>query len=795
MGKRVITWAGREKRRQTNKAVGGSFLKTLTELITNSDSAVKKQLNLPHAAGLVDQMLTLRVGDRVDSASLKKALPRRSEGRMVVEVYSKQHGQMFPSRTCQVIDYGPGMSEEELDRNFGEYAKAKAKGQRTRSLFGRGALDVFLYHSNQRRGDGVDPAAQVYSVKGGGLSLCRVYWGQAQGGEDDSIVETQTLGRVTPDLLRKYSLPPDLTHSGTVVRFLLADGTRIPQEGNFVAPIANFYMLRLIAADPAMRVLLRRYRTGGWIDERLAYDFDLGTVLLREQVQFQHPRVGEIPVDILVARSDRRMPYDPVNRERRENGLLFVDDDDAVLDLTLLPEYDKNPLLSRLYGIVRLTGIRAPLEALLEDRYPEAVLTETRDGLDPRNEIAASLFKLIERHLKPLYASEEKREHKGSGNRSAALDRMVKDALQELNKFHKDETDEGTGKPILKPNRPLSFSQAKIRLVAGEERRVTLYAQRDDIHPELNVVEISSDNPKIRVSPDSEVVRPRKGSEFQPISVSLACPIAGEKATITATAFSAKEEVLSEALEVTDVIEAQESVPPVDIEFRPAHYYGRPSVENHFVLLVNLDAFPGMPLVRFRIAAREGAVSLGAGRLERVEVKVEREHVIKGSRIAKILLPYWATAWGAKVTVEAKAKRADGRYALATCKADFREQSGKNQYDDIVYEPLDRLVLGEAALQFIYVNSKPPLHRILFGETQESFDKALEENPIGQMRVASIVTDAVVYDVASKKYRKGGEKGLTIGSEPISDVRSFVEAKRYELDSKIARAFLKDVTD
>ena len=38
------------------------------------------------------------------------------------------------------------------------------------------------------------------------------------------------------------------------------------------------------------------------------------------------------------------------NYERRENGLLFVDDNDAVLDLTLLPEYNNDPLLSRIYG-------------------------------------------------------------------------------------------------------------------------------------------------------------------------------------------------------------------------------------------------------------------------------------------------------------------------------------------------------------------------------------------------------------------------------------------------------------
>ena len=130
-------------------------------------------LSLAHAAGLVDAMLELKSGDRVDTAVLKKSLPKRSKGKIIVQVYSKQLGR-FPSRTCQVIDYGPGMSEVELDRNFGAYAKAKAKGEQTRSLFGRGALDVFLYHSNQRRDDGVDPAAHVFSVKEGILSHCRI---------------------------------------------------------------------------------------------------------------------------------------------------------------------------------------------------------------------------------------------------------------------------------------------------------------------------------------------------------------------------------------------------------------------------------------------------------------------------------------------------------------------------------------------------------------------------------------------------------------------------------------------
>ena len=40
MAKTIISWVSREKRRQTNKAVGGSFLKTITELLTNSDNAL-----------------------------------------------------------------------------------------------------------------------------------------------------------------------------------------------------------------------------------------------------------------------------------------------------------------------------------------------------------------------------------------------------------------------------------------------------------------------------------------------------------------------------------------------------------------------------------------------------------------------------------------------------------------------------------------------------------------------------------------------------------------------------------
>jgi hypothetical protein len=69
---------------------------------------------------------------------------------------------------------------------------------------------------------------------------------------------------------------------------------------------------------------------------------------------------------VLIARSDQPLQSDPLHIDRRENGLLFVDDNDAVMDLTLLPEYDRNHYLNHVFGIVRRDGIRSLLEVKLE---------------------------------------------------------------------------------------------------------------------------------------------------------------------------------------------------------------------------------------------------------------------------------------------------------------------------------------------------------------------------------------------------------------------------------------------
>ena len=608
MAKRKIDWAAREKKRSVYSAVGRNFLKTLTEPLTNADSILKRQAGVPHAAGLVDEMLTLKVNDRVNTAELKARIPKRNKRIIRLELTTSGKN----ARVCRVIDAGLGMSAGELERKFGTYASAKAKGEKTRSLFGRGALDVLLYHED----------SAIYSVQDAVLSLCQIYW--EKGGAGDPVCEVEELGSVTKKLLEKYGLPQEISSGGTVVQFRLKEGTPIPVEDQIIAKLSSFYMLRLIAADPNTQVLVERHRAGGVHTDPLKYDFPIGTVVARVDDVLDLGRLGKLPVNILVARSDVPLENDPVYIDRRENGLLFMDDNDAVLDLTLLPDYDRNPYLKHVYGIVRIAGIRDVLEAKLEDEDAEAVLTATRDGFDRKNEITMKLFALLESYLKPVYEKEERQQRKGGANRSEKLDQRIKDALKLLNQFNADETDEedGGGGQDVNRTEAIYFALESTRLYSGIPKRVAVYVNLDKVN-EGEIVLIESDNSEIKIEPDSELVGKRKNKTHQRIEVTLTCERKGQRGAVRALSLDRDGKEIRAELKILGVDDPPLFEPPEDIAFTAFRYSGDPNrPSNNAALLVNLCAFTGYPEITFWLEEVVGNVSLGPG-ADRIEIKVK----------------------------------------------------------------------------------------------------------------------------------------------------------------------------
>lgn len=780
MAKKKIEWAAREKKRSVYSAVGRNFLKTLTEPLTNADSILKRKAGVPHAAGLVDEMLTLKIGDRLNTAELKARIPKQAK--RVIRVELSTAGK--EARLCRVIDCGLGMSSKELDEKFGTYASAKAKGQKTRSLFGRGALDVLLYHEG----------SVIYSVQDGFLSRCQIYWEKGPGG--DSIYDVDALGPSTKKTLDKYDLPPEILNGGTVVEFRLKEGTSIPLEEQIISKVSSFYMLRLIASDPNTQVTIKRLRADGEHSDPLKYDFPIGTVICRVDDAVDMGALGRLTVNLLVARSDVPLENDPVNIERRENGLLFIDDNDAVLDITLLPDYDKNPYLKHIFGIVRLNGMRDVLEAKLEDDNAEAVLTATRDGFDRKSDVTQKLFAAIERHVKEVYAKEEKQQRKGSASRSERLDQRVKDALKLLNQFNADETDEdGTGGPGPTRTEPIYFSVDSTRLYAGTPKRVFLYVNLDKVKPG-EIVLFGSDNSEIKIEPDSETVGPgRKNQTHQRIELSINCDIKGQKGTITALSLDKEGKEVRDDLRILGVDDPPLFEAPQDIAFTAFRYAGDPNrPNNNAILLVNLTAFTGFPQISFWLEETVGNVSLGSGG-ERLEIKVTPEHLMSERNVARIPVPFRATGWGQRAVLCAKAKRSDGRVAHAKCKVRFEHQVGDQKFSNFHYEDLGRQVMGDVAGDKLYINAGYPLHRQIFGDTEDDFNSRLETDSIAQVRAASVLVETIVYHTATTRYRSGGKKGLQIDpDDPIGTLRPYLEESRMRLEPRVFRALAPELT-
>ena len=770
-----IKVAGRELRRLTNSAVGRSFLKTVTELVTNSDSALKDQAGVAHAAGLVQRMLDVPKGQQLDTAGLRRALPKTKQREIRVRLWTAGTN----ARRVEVIDAGPGMGSDELEEKFGMYASAKAKGKQTRSLFGRGALDVLLAHEN----------STIFSIKNGRLSTCRIYWEKG-----DPVIDVSDVGAVTDAVLRRHELPKSIEHSGTVVRFSLKAAASIPNEDRIMAQINNFYMLRLITADPNTKLVIERHRGAADALDATSYDFPVGTVIGRASDRLS---VGgtRLPVEILVARSSEPLQMDPLNIERRENGLLFVDDNDAVLDLTLLPDYDKEPALRHIFGIVRISGFRDVLEQRLEDESPEAVLSETRDGFRRASDVTAALFSLVLRHVKPLYDKEIQRQRKGNAERSNKLNEKVQNVLKLLNHFNSEETDEPGEEPD-PPKRPepIYFGVNSLTLHAGITRHVSVFVNPEHV-ANGEVVLFDCDNPEIVVEPDAETVAHRK-NKHQRIELTLTCSLKGERGSITAITLDKNGKEARATLKVMNVIDPPVFQPPANIEFATANVPGQPGRRNRAVLVVNLDAFIGMPEITFTLERKLGNVTFPGGASDHIKVKVTTAHVVQGKNVARVPIAFDGSAWGQHADITARAKVADGTTVFAKCHLKFERPDGSQKFNDFRYVEFDRPVLGEVAGDKLYINASYPVHKQIFGPDETEFNQRLEKDGYAQLRAATVLVETAVYHAATVTYRAGGKKGWELDDEdPVGSFRQYFEGRRMRLEPQIVRALCAQLND
>jgi len=313
--------AVREEKRQAFEALGRSFCKTLAEPITNSDSSAKKKLKLPQSSGLLDLMMTVPKGSQLDTAALRERLVGRFAKREIdVEVVTaKSSGR--PAREVVIIDQAEGMAPQIVREALDEIGGDKiglSGGVAGRNLFGRGLSDVMRAHS--------EPVIETFDGKQ--LTIARGVWDGRW-----TIKRDIYDGAETKAQLKNTSLNPAST--GTAVRFVMSTGSQgchIPDHPQILWRLANFYMLRLIASDPNVELILRQHRAAGVIEDRIQYDFPVGQVLESSTRTFDTSKWGleqqALKVDFMVARdeSTRKPRGLGLDRDARENGILIVDD-------------------------------------------------------------------------------------------------------------------------------------------------------------------------------------------------------------------------------------------------------------------------------------------------------------------------------------------------------------------------------------------------------------------------------------------------------------------------------------
>lgn len=791
---RKMRLARREWARQFYTAVVRSFPKTITEPVTNSDSSYKRKHGLPDANGLIDAALAFHKGQRFDLSGARKQLMGKTPERIIEIHIVTARGHAKLPRTCEVVDFAEGLSKEDLGSAFEELAADKtgvSKGRPGRSLFGRGISDVLLGHKS----------GEFYSFKDNQLSKAKLIF-DFEKDEEPTIA----ISSLDPNAVALNNLRLKKSANGSCVRFTLHDDCTIPEEGTICQKLAHFYMLRLINSDPGLSVKLFQYRSGKRvIEDKLEYEFPIGDVIEKFSFEIEAPLQGiklePVKIESLVCRADPKVKLPGRDAgELRANGLLIVDDKDAVLDLTLLPQYEAAPHLSEIFGVIRLTNAREVFSAYL-NKGKDSPLTTTRDGFDTKHEFTQLLFRELAKRLEPIYKKEEERFGKDErGEYSDEMKHQMNAAIKELNKFLKQvgESDgtEGEPHPLPNPDLVIQFVPSTTKIIAGRPRDLMLYIKAEEVVHSGEII-FDSNNSAFRISSLSIKIKDGKRvGDFLVYGLSISCDSLHENGKITALA-EGRTATLEACVQVEDVIAAPILDPPEKMEFRPLISQGQPGQQNSTYLYVNESVITIGRRIKVNVVSSQGTIGLleQKKRVESTVVVFDKAHVLKGTCIGRIPILWGGTGWGQSAKLAAETKLHDGSVVHAEGQViieQHEEQAGLIR--EVKYRPLDELKCSDFAMGIIYINSNHSMNYIVFGANREEYLKQIEIDKAARYRLANIMVEQAVFRwLEDARIRN---KVTLNPNSPVSSLRQQIDEKSHELGKKVLKILMsKKITE
>jgi len=711
--------------RRMRTTIRGSPLKALAELIINSEDSYYRleQAGLP-ASGLI------QVG----------YWKRTERGHETVRAFSVQ-------------DYAEGIPFESLDEKFGRYG-ADTSGHSRRGYFGQGAKDALCMMRN----------GLVLTVHGQRVSLCRF---KTENDVPKYLVCDEASAEAALKEFNeqiKGATPLDKGQNGTLVYFEIPASQHAPRIKTVRESLESFSMLRKLLSDPKRRLQLIDHDTGE-VTELKAPALE-GELLLNESISLRFASMP-VGVELSVYRANRDLNQQP--GERRDGGLLVVDENDAVLDLTLFG-YEYESSAARLFGEARIAGFK-PLF-----RKDGTLIMESREGLDYNHPFNRLLRQRIRESLAKVLERLEKEALPGVARIDERLDRRFRTAFSRINLLMRNETDRSFGEgqlPLMSPvpENGLSFSMPEVTVEVAQTRRVHLLVDVSKIPPG-SLIQLTADNPSLELEPAGSIEVPTGIPMENPFSapVLVGGRQAGIEATVTAVFAS-----LSARLHVK-IVEEKLIAPVSGFGFVPD------SIRIH-------ERGTG----RLRLIADTQSVSPGA------EVRVESDNpnvrIVGPETTFRVPMPSTGTLSRLLVTVEGlKAGErglvratCEGKEAVARVYVSERLTHGglfRGYSLDFHRDPRQRSSFDRQT-GITYVHMAAPVLKNYFGENGEKLVK--EKRPEAVVLLAESLLSCICQQWARYRF----ECGLREYAKPddAAAMREEEEAEARQIDYEFGKTF------
>lgn len=718
----------RHTSRRMKVAIRGSVIKVLNELITNSD----------------------------DSYYRLEKQGKETSGLIQIGFRRKKKRKRLAIREFYVRDYAEGIPLETLEEKFGEYGGDTA-GSTRRGCFGQGAKDALCNMTN----------SVILSIYNGQVGACKIM--MINGVPKYFIEDEKTAHRLLQSFNDKtknaYSLIP--TQNGTFVYFEIPPDQNSPRASTLVQTLQSFSMLRKILSDPQRRVQLIDHKTGkiselNWIPIT-------GEILLSDQFTISFNSMN-FKIDLTVI--DAQADLDQSLSDKREGGLLVVDEDDAVLDLTLFG-YDEEASAASLTGEVRIVGFKTLF------RKDESVITETRDGLDYRHRFNQLLKAEVRKRLEEIVTrlSREKAEKETFVDKK--LDRQIKSAFVKINSLMKKEAEvdlEGSGeveKEEKKPKLGMEFSPYVVHIESGQIRTVHLLVDPEKV-PLGATISVSCDNSNIDVVPTGPIVVPENllSEELIRIPLNITGERPGDKGVVTASY-----RLVSASLFVT-ITEIIEVIPPSGFDFVPDRVRVYEGKTTHLKLLVDTKVVH--PAVLVSISSDNPHIIVKSGKIGNEPVENPEMFPIprlNSGSLLVVAIKIEGRKANEKGTITAKVP---GRETQAVVKVIQKKPPGgffKGYKLDPEKDPRQRFSFDRKS-GMIYVHIKAPVLEKYLGTSVEYLRK--EKKSKALVMLAEVILRCICRQWAKCRFETGYKEYINFG-DPAA-MREEEESEARQID-------------